>query len=634
MSIKYRRDIDGLRAISVFAVVFYHANFIFFDKEIFSGGFIGVDIFFVISGYLITSLILKDIYNNNFSITNFYTRRIRRIIPVLFFVLISCIPLAYIFLLPSSLIDFLYSILSTLFFSSNFYFHHSGLIYGGPDSSLKPLLHTWSLSVEEKFYVIFPVILILFRKFLKNYILHLFIIFFFVSFISTQIISIKYPLYNFYFINVRIWELLAGSIIAYLNINSIKYNNKFTDHLPYVGLTLIFFSIFLLNDEMSLPSIYSVPAVIGTCLIIVFANSGNLITKVLSFRAFVFLGLLSYSLYLWHFPLFAFYNYIFFENDNFIIKILIIFLSIILSFLSYLYIEKPFRNKKIISNKKLFISVVISFLIILASSIILLDKSNYNQKGLYKKVNIDNQTYVDEVDVKLLEVISQNNFNKKNNSEKNILIIGNSHAMDMFLMFKTNQSLFKNYNFEWSGFDLLKNELIDKDYSDERFIKFNKIYNNTDIVLFSNRWSKNDISILEKFISIIIDNNKKIVIANDNITLPSVGKRDVTLLDQFIINNKKLPSKSELINLEQQYFDYMINDNKRNRFNNKLKSISKKYKLTLLDKAEYQCNFENKRCKIFTPEGEKINYNSHHHTLSGLKYLGSIIYRNKWFEIR
>ncbi len=634
MSIKYRRDIDGLRAISVFAVVFYHANFIFFDKEIFSGGFIGVDIFFVISGYLITSLILKDIYNNNFSITNFYTRRIRRIIPVLFFVLISCIPLAYIFLLPSSLIDFLYSILSTLFFSSNFYFHHSGLIYGGPDSSLKPLLHTWSLSVEEQFYVIFPVILILFRKFLKNYILHLFIIFFFVSFISTQIISIKYPLYNFYFINVRIWELLAGSIIAYLNINSIKYNNKFTDHLPYVGLTLIFFSIFLLNDEMSLPSIYSVPAVIGTCLIIVFANSGNLITKVLSFRAFVFLGLLSYSLYLWHFPLFAFYNYIFFENDNFIIKILIIFLSIILSFLSYLYIEKPFRNKKIISNKKLFISVVISFLIILASSIILLDKSNYNQKGLYKKVNIDNQTYVDEVDVKLLEVISQNNFNKKNNSEKNILIIGNSHAMDMFLMFKTNQSLFKNYNFEWSGFDLLKNELIDKDYSDERFIKFNKIYNNTDIVLFSNRWSKNDISILEKFISIIIDNNKKIVIANDNITLPSVGKRDVTLLDQFIINNKKLPSKSELINLEQQYFDYMINDNKRNRFNNKLKSISEKYKLTLLDKAEYQCNFENKRCKIFTPEGEKINYNSHHHTLSGLKYLGSIIYRNKWFEIR
>ena len=634
MNIKYRPDIDGLRAISVFAVVFYHADFIFFNKEIFSGGFIGVDIFFVISGYLITSLILKEIYNNNFSITNFYTRRIRRIIPVLFFVIISCIPVAYIFLLPSSLIDFLNSALSTLFFSSNLYFHHTGLIYGGPDSSLKPLLHTWSLSVEEQFYVIFPLILILFRKFLKNYILHLFIIFFFVSFISTQIISIKYPLHNFYFINVRIWELLAGSIIAYLNTNSIKYNNKLTDFFPYLGLTLILFSIFLLNDEMSLPSIYSMPAVIGTCLIIFFSNSDNFLTKILSLRVFVFFGLISYSLYLWHFPLFAFYNYIFFESNSFIVKILIIFLSILLSFLSFFFIEKPFRNKKKISNKNLFTSVVISFLIIFSSSIILLNKNNNNQKGLYEKINIDNQIYIDEVDAKLEEIISQNNFDKKNDNDKNILIIGNSHAMDMFLMFKTNQLLFKNYNFEWSGFDLLKNELIDKDYSDKKLIKFNKIFNNTDIVLFSNRWSKNDISILEKFIDLIIDRNKKIVIANHNITLPSVGKRDVTLLDQFIINNKKLPSKSELINLEQQYFDYMINDNKRNRFNNKLETISKKYELTLLDKANYQCNFENKRCKIFTPDGDKINYNSHHHTLSGLKYLGNIIYSSNWFELR
>ena len=383
MNVRYRADIDGLRAISVFAVVFYHADFIFFNKEIFSGGFIGVDIFFVISGYLITSLILKEINNNNFSITNFYTRRIRRIIPVLFFVIISCIPIAYIFFLPSSLVDFLYSILSTLFFSSNLYFHHTGLIYGGPDSSLKPLLHTWSLSVEEQFYIIFPVILILFRKFLKNYILHLFIIFFFVSFISTQIISIKYPLHNFYFINVRIWELLAGSIIAYLNTNSIKYNNKLTDYFPYLGLTLILFSIFLLNDEMSLPSIYSMPAVIGTCLIIFFSNSNNFLTIVLSLRVFVFFGLISYSLYLWHFPLFAFYNYIFFESNSFIIKIIIILLSILLSFLSYFFIEKPFRNKKKISNKNLFTSVVISFLFILSFSIILLNKNNINQKGLY-----------------------------------------------------------------------------------------------------------------------------------------------------------------------------------------------------------------------------------------------------------
>tara|TARA_Y100000816_G_scaffold200857_1_gene147552 strand:- start:327 stop:2222 length:1896 start_codon:yes stop_codon:yes gene_type:complete len=631
MKLNYRPDIDGLRAISVFAVIFYHANFLVLDHELFQGGFIGVDIFFVISGFLITSLILNEIYNDNFSITDFYTRRIRRIIPVLFFVILSCIPIAYIFLLPSSLVDFFQSVLSTLIFSSNFYFHHTGLIYGGPDSSLKPLLHTWSLSVEEQFYVIFPLILILFRKFLKNYIFHFFIIFFFIGFISTQIISTKFPLYNFYFINVRIWELLAGSIVAYLNINFIKYENKVTNYLPLLGLILILFSILFLRDEMSLPSIYSVPAVVGTCFIILFNNSENFITKVLSLKVFVFFGLISYSLYLWHFPLFAFYNYIFFDDESFIAKIIIILLSIILSILSYFFLEKPFRNKKVINNKRLLIYISLSFLIILSSSLFFLDKNKNNQKGLYEKVNIDNQVYFDEVNTKLKEIISINNF-EKTNTKKNILIIGNSHAMDLFLMLKTNSNLFKNYNFEFSGFDLLKNELIEKDYNNEKTIKFKKIFKVSDTVLFSNRWSENDIVLLEKLINPILNTNKQIIIANHNVTLPSVGKRDVTLLDQYIINNKKLPQKSELIKLERQYFDYMINDNKRNRFNNQLKIIADQYNLSLLDKSAYQCNFENKRCKIFTPDGDKINYNAHHHTFNGLKYLGGVIHSINWLN--
>ena len=257
-----------------------------------------------------------------------------------------------------------------------------------------------------------------------------------------------------------------------------------------------------------------------------------------------------------------------------------------------------------------------------------------NQKGIYAKVNIDNQIYFDEVNTKLNEIILTNSYKKKNNYKKNILIIGNSHAVDMFLMFKTNSDLFKNYNFELSGFDFLKNELFEKDYQDEKTIKFRKIFDDTDIILFSNRWSKNDIDLLENLINPILKRNKQIIITNHNVTLPSVGKRDVTLLDQYIINNNKLPPKSDLVNLEQQYFDYMINDSKRNRFNNRLKTISEKYKLTLLNKSIYQCDFNNKRCKIFTPDGDKINYNSHHHTYSGLKYLGSIIHSTDWFKLR
>ncbi len=634
MKLKYRADIDGLRAISVFAVILYHANFILFDREIFSGGFIGVDIFFVISGYLISSLILKGFSENNFSIKNFYIRRIRRIIPVLFFVILFCIPIAYIFFLPSSLNDFLQSTISSLFFVSNYYFHHTGLIYGGPDSALKPLLHTWSLSVEEQFYIIFPVILIIIRKYFNNYILHLFILFFLTSFITTQIISIKFPIYNFYFINVRIWELLTGSIIAFLNINSIKYKNKLTNYLPILGLVFILISMLVLTDEMSLPSIYTLPAVIGTSLIIFFGSDNNAVTKFLSMKLFVSFGLISYSLYLWHFPLFAFYNYIYYENNSFIIKILIIFLSIILSIFSYFLIEKPFRNKKIINNKNLFISLATLFFIIVSSSIIIFEKNKNNQKGLYEKINIDNQIYFDEVNIKLKEIISKNSFVKASDNKKNILIIGNSHAIDMFLMFKTNSTLFQDYNFEYSGFELLQNEFIKKDRNEKKNKKFNKIFKNADIILFSNRWSESDVDLLDKLIVPIKKRDKKIVLANHNVTLPSVGKRDVTLLDQYIINNNKLPTKSDLVNLEQQYFDYMINDSKRNRFNNKLKKISEKYKLTLLDKSIYQCDFNIKRCKIFTPEGDKLNYNSHHHTLKGLQYLGEIIYSINWFKFK
>ena len=182
MKINYRPEIDGLRTLAVLSVIIYHAQFSLSDKILLKGGFLGVDIFFVISGYLITSLILKELKTtNNFSFFYFYQRRARRILPVLFTVMVASIPFAWLYLLPARLIDFSKSILYSIGFNSNFYFHYSGLRYGAEDGLLKPFLHTWSLSVEEQFYVIFPVILILIFKFFKKYLFHLFIIGFFTS---------------------------------------------------------------------------------------------------------------------------------------------------------------------------------------------------------------------------------------------------------------------------------------------------------------------------------------------------------------------------------------------------------------------------------------------------------------------
>ena len=199
MKINYRPEIDGLRAIAVLSVILYHLQLSFSGKHIFTGGFIGVDIFFVISGYLITSIILKEIFETkNFSFLYFYERRIRRIIPVLFFIIFVSIPFAWNYLLPSNLESLSKSIISSIFFVSNIFFHETGLIYGTEESILKPFLHTWSLSIEEQFYIFFPITVFLIFRFFKRFLLQLLILITLISFLFSQFISQDYISFNFY----------------------------------------------------------------------------------------------------------------------------------------------------------------------------------------------------------------------------------------------------------------------------------------------------------------------------------------------------------------------------------------------------------------------------------------------------
>ena len=220
MKINYRPEIDGLRAIAVLAVIFYHAQLIFFGETIFKGGFIGVDIFFVISGYLITSLILKELeHTGKFSFSYFYERRARRILPALIVVIILSLPFGWFYLLPESFIEFLKSIFYSLGFSSNFYFHYSGLQYGTEDGLFKPLLHTWSLSVEEQYYIFFPIILLTIYKFFRKYLLSFLFLGFLISILIADWGSKNYPSATFYFLHTRMWELITGSLLAYFEIS-------------------------------------------------------------------------------------------------------------------------------------------------------------------------------------------------------------------------------------------------------------------------------------------------------------------------------------------------------------------------------------------------------------------------------
>ncbi len=294
---KYRAEIDGLRALAVVPVILFHAGF-----EVFSGGFVGVDVFFVISGYLITTILIEDMENDRFSIINFYERRARRILPALFFVMLVCLPFAWMWMLPDRMKDFSQSIVAVNLFASNILFWlESG--YFGAASENKPLLHTWSLAVEEQYYVLFPIFLFVAWRFGKNRVFWMIIVFAAISLALSEWAWRNEPSANFYLAPTRAWELLAGSIAAFVAHKSgVKANNA----LSLLGLAAILFAIFAYDKNTPFPSVYALVPVVGVVLLVLFSGKETLTAKLLSTKLFVGIGLISYSAYLWHQPIFAF----------------------------------------------------------------------------------------------------------------------------------------------------------------------------------------------------------------------------------------------------------------------------------------------------------------------------------------
>ena len=431
----YRRDIDGLRAIAVLPVIFFHAGF-----EIFNGGFIGVDIFFIISGYLITSLILKDLESNSFSLLKFYERRIRRIVPLLFFVALICIPFAWLWMSPKQFIDFSQSIASLSIFSSNYLFwRESG--YFDLSAETKPLLHTWSISIEEQYYLIFPILLIAISN-LKKFKPAIFIIFLFIiSFILSEYGWRKYPSANFYLIFSRSWELLIGSMCA-LYIKDKGYLNN--TYLPFLGFLMIMFSIIIFDETTPTPSYYILIPIIGTIFIILNSNKNLIITKILSSNLFVGVGILSYSLYLWHQPILAFSRIYLFEQVSVLTKIIIISLTFIISVFSWKFIERPFRNLNLIIQKNIFI-----FFVLASSFLFIFGYIGHVKKGFPNKISKNNEISVKKI------------------LNENIWLIGDSHANHLVTGIKiiTTGKIFNNTS---NGCIPLRNV----DRYDDRFLPY------------------------------------------------------------------------------------------------------------------------------------------------------------------
>jgi peptidoglycan/LPS O-acetylase OafA/YrhL len=425
---KYRPEIDGLRALAVLPVILFHAGF-----EWFSGGFIGVDVFFVISGYLITTIIISEVAEEKFSIVNFYERRARRILPALFFVMAACLPFAWLWLVPNDLIDFGQSLIAVSTFSSNILFwSESG--YFDTAAELKPLLHTWSLAVEEQYYILFPIFLMLTWKLGIRWILILLSIMFLISLGISQWGSSNSSSANFFLLPTRGWELLVGVFVAFhLKYNTHLKSRLLNQALSLLGFGMIIYSIIAFDESTPFPSLYALIPTIGTGLLILCAVPKTFIHKFLSLKFIVGIGLISYSAYLWHQPLLAFARHRLLGDVSELILMALCFISLLLAWFSWKFIEAPFRDKKTLTRKKVFL-FSIGCIFIFSS----LGLSMHLKDGFRERVNFS------EVLANSFEMPSQDNcfdtpFN--HSAEEWGCILGGSEGEINFILFGDSHSL-------------------------------------------------------------------------------------------------------------------------------------------------------------------------------------------------
>lgn len=348
-SIVYRSDIDGLRALAVLTVVFFHAGF-----SGFSGGYVGVDVFFVISGYLITSLICKELHAKTFSFNNFWLRRARRILPAaMVMMLVTTIVFAFFYPL-QHFIDIGQSLIAQTFFSANILFWREGG-YFSTSQELKPLLHMWSLAVEEQFYMLFPLLFWGVFRWFKTLLLPVIVIVCICSFLLSVIFTSYSPIPAFYLLPTRAWELGIGAVLAVMGARFFSSHPVANNIVAAIGVTFILWAVFTFDHRTPFPSYTAALPVIGAAAFIwANTNTQTYIGRCFSFKPVVGIGLISYSLYLWHWPVIVLNNWLFHQDSSLVNKIGVLFVAFILAFVSYKLVETPVRrNRKLFTNARI-----------------------------------------------------------------------------------------------------------------------------------------------------------------------------------------------------------------------------------------------------------------------------------------
>ncbi|PJZ64795.1 hypothetical protein CH371_16910 [Leptospira wolffii] len=387
---KYRPDIDGLRALAISSVVLFHAF-----PDLIPGGFIGVDIFFVISGYLISTIIFAELDAGTFSFRDFYARRIRRIFPALWIVLLFCLIFGYFSLFSDEYQKLGRQTVAGVFFYSNFFFLKAFTDYFNPLAEQQLLLHLWSLGIEEQFYIFWPLFTFFAWKFAKANLLKIIILLTLISFGYNLWYIPKDPIQTFYLPMARAWELLSGTVLAWLHLYKKDWLKVFIQRIPlanrianevhlaniqsFLGIFLIFIGIFGISKENTFPGFLALLPTLGAFFQISAGQNAWFNKRILSNRMFVFIGLISFPLYLWHWPLLSFSNIMASGPPPLAIRIGIVLLSLFLSYLTMAFVEKKIRFRP---ERSITIALTLSLLCIgiLGKSIASSNLSQYRGK--------------------------------------------------------------------------------------------------------------------------------------------------------------------------------------------------------------------------------------------------------------
>ncbi|MGE4450411.1 acyltransferase family protein [Castellaniella sp.] len=610
----YRPEIDGLRAVAVMAVMLFHAGI-----PGFSGGFVGVDVFFVISGYLITGILLRELNSDSFSLVAFYERRIRRILPALFLVMLVCISLGWLLMSPWDLDRLGQSLMAVTSFVSNILFWKTTDYFTATVEN--PLLHTWSLGVEEQFYIFFPLFLWVVWRYARDFLS--------LSIVGVAVASLVISEWGvwsgrlisaFYLSPTRAFELLLGSLVAVVAFRGRmpSLGRSASCLLVWVGFGCIVWSTTMFSQKTPFPGWHALVPSIGTTVILAFVRVESFLGRLLSWRVMVGLGLISYSAYLWHQPVFAFTRIAGFK-PSVVVNLGLLMLSLALAWLSWRYIEQPFRDKARISRRVLFWWAGIVSIGFLGGGAWLAATdgvpSRYTEEELrwWEYANVGSQSdYV-------IRRFNDHSGNFILDPRKKILIIGDSFSQDFFnMMYEVDawhgaqvRTVYIPYVCQIANAkeDARKyiapvDEPICVDVPDIRSLI--ALIKQADVIVLAARWKIWSAELLpQTIVSMDLSANQSVFV---------LGPKEFSPVDIHKLLRLSTAARSA----------------QRHQISDEISAVNRVLAANLspgvfIDQIHVVCG-SSERCPLVTDEGDLISYDGGHLTRSGARYIGHLLF--------